>query len=187
MPHKQALPRWREPGLINKSQSHPFTVAVPRIAIPYETPGYVALLPSGWRFTEKYSPAPQHRFVTRMAGPNGISLLIDTTRHVEGDPADSARTLEALFRHQPTYRVTESFRTDAVGVRAFEWSFEYEGSHTTDIFFYKGGDGYAVLAEGSPKHATEIRAVALKISRSIQPRPDRATRRATTGTPASAY
>lgn len=156
--------------VLDESQSRQFKVLAPRIATSYEAPGYVALLPSGWKFVERYTPASPHRFVTRMTGPNGLSVLIDTTRHINGNPADSAKVLEALFRDQPTYRRVEFFPTNAVGVRAFEWSFEDEGIRKTDIFFYKGGDGYAVLAEGTPRYADEIRMIALRVGRSVESR-----------------
>jgi hypothetical protein len=157
--------------VLNVSESQPFTVAAPRVSTPYQAPGYDALLPLGWRFTEKYAPASPGRFVTRMVGPMGLSVLIDTTRHTSGDPARSAKTIEDLYHGLPGYRRVEFHRTGRAGASAFEWSFEFEGLRRTDILFYRGGDGYGVLAVGSPRRSAEIRAVALEVARSILSRP----------------
>jgi hypothetical protein len=153
--------------VLSRSHSQPFTVVAPRISTPYQAPGYNALLPLGWRFTEKYAPASPRRFVTKMAGPMGLSVLIDTTRHARGNPATSARTLENLYRGLTGYRRVAFHRTARAGADAFEWSFDFGGLRSTDILFYRGGDGYGVLAVGSPRRAGEIRAVALEVSRSV--------------------
>src|SRR5581483_10426890 len=123
------------------------------------------------RFTERYAPASPRRFVTRMVGPMGLSVLIDTTRHASGDPAHSASTLEALYHGLSGYRRIEFHRTNRAGASAFEWSFEFEGLRRTDILFYRGGDGYGVLAVGPPRRSAEIRAVALEVARSVLSRP----------------
>lgn len=153
--------------VLSISRSHPFTVTAPRISTPYRSPSYEALLPTGWRFTEKYFNASPHRFVTKMAGPMGLSVVIDTTRHVKGDPASSAATVEDKFHGESGYRRVAFRRTNSVGFSAFEWSFESEHTRRTDIFFNEGDEGYAVLAVGPPRRAAEIRAVDVGVARSI--------------------
>jgi len=160
--------------VIDVSQSRLFTVVTPRISSPYRAPGYSALLPKGWKLTQRYEPASPGRFVTKLVGSEGLSVLIDTTRHVSGDPASSAITVEDLYHGLTSYRRIAFHRTDKAGRgRAFEWTFEFERLRRADIFFYRGGDGYAVLAVGPPRRYVEIVAVALKVARSILSRPAR--------------
>jgi hypothetical protein len=152
---------------LNVSQSRPFIVTAPRIATAYQAPSYGALVPSGWKLVEGYNPAPLGRFVTKMVGPSGLSLFIDTKPHYTGNPELSAKSLEAKDHGNPVYRRVSFHSVRSVGGGAFEWSFEFEGRRRTDIFLSHGDDGYAVLAIGPTRHAGEILAVAMAVSRSI--------------------
>lgn len=157
--------------VVSRSEGHAFTVTSPRISKRFRSPGYDARLPtSGWKLVEKYARASPDRFVTKMVGPAGTSLLIDTTRHVKGDPATSARVVEALYHGLPSYKRVAFRSIRGVGAKAFAWSFDFEGLQRVDLFFYEADSGYAILVAGPPRDHAELDALALKIARSIRPR-----------------
>lgn len=136
----------------------------------YSTTTYVAGIPEGWHVDSDYDPEPGHRFVTRLEGPHQMSVLVDTTPEVSGDPADSATGLEDLLENgeEPYKRL--SFVRRNLGGPAFEWCFELGDHVSTDIFFYREGDGYAVLAESPESRFREARLVARVVARSVRGR-----------------
>jgi hypothetical protein len=106
-----------------------------------------------------------------MSGPRDVSVLIDTTPRFTGDPGTSARKLHAAQKGRPGYDKIKLQPARLGPGTVFEWSFELSGRRKTDIFFNRGGDGYAVLAEGPPKRFSLVRSVAREVARSVRPRP----------------
>jgi hypothetical protein len=155
-------------GVVASDTSSPLHVVTRGLLHRYTTPTYAAGVPRGWHVDSDYDPEPGHRFVTRLEGPHGMSVLVDTTPEVNGDPADSAANLEALLEDgEEPYRRLSFARRD-FGGPAFEWSFELGDHLSTDIFFYRGGDGYAVLAESPESRFREARLVARAVVRSLR-------------------
>jgi hypothetical protein len=148
--------------------SAPFHVVTRDLLIPYRAPTYKAGVPRGWRSTSDYAHASPHRFVTKLQGPHGMSILIDTTLDQSGDPAESARYMAQRFEDVEEDYKPLSLGRRSLGGPAFEWSFELGSQVSTDIFFYRGKDGYAVLAEGPATHFREARLVARDIVRSLK-------------------
>lgn len=140
----------------------------------YRTKTYSGGIPEGWRVDSDYKPEPGHRFVTRLEGPHGMSVLVDTTPNVTGDPADSAISLEDLLRNGEERYKRLSFARRSFGGPAFEWCFVLGDHLSTDIFFYREGDGYAVLAESPEARFREARLVARTVARTIQGTPPQA-------------
>ncbi len=99
-----------------------------------------------------------------------MSILIDTTLDQNGDPADSARYLAGQLEDAEDSYTRLSFDRRSLGGSAFEWSFEIGSTASTDIFFYRGQDGYAVLAKSPVERFREARLVARTIVRSLKDR-----------------
>jgi hypothetical protein len=155
-------------GVLASDSSSPIHVVTKGLLVPYSAPSYTAGLPRGWHIASDYEHESPHRFVTRMEGPEGMSVLIDTTRGVSGDPADSARNLEDLLANgREEYRRID-FSRHVFGGPAFEWSFEVGDHASTDIFFYRGHDGFAVLAESPAERFRESRQIARSVARSLK-------------------
>lgn len=154
--------------VVVKQTSAPFHVVTHGLLVPYRTPTYATGVPRGWRPTSDYVRASPHRFVTKLQGPHGMSILIDTTLHETGDPAESARYMAQQFEDVEENYKRLSFGRRGLGGSAFEWSFELGDHASTDIFFYRGKDGYAVLAESPADHFREARLVARDIVRSLK-------------------
>jgi hypothetical protein len=153
--------------------SAPLHVVTHGLLHRYVAGAYVAGVPEGWHVDSNYEPEPGHRFVTRLEGPHGMSVLIDTTPGAKGDPADSAATVESQLGHNgEPYKRLEFARRD-FGGPAFEWCFELGDQASTDIFFFRGGDGYAVLAESPESRFREARLVARAVARSLRDRAPR--------------
>jgi len=154
--------------VLAQARSKSFPILAKDYFAPYRTPAYRARLPAEWRFESDYEEVAG-RFVSKKLGPAGVSVLIDTTPGARGDPADSARNLEKDFRAIPGYRRLKFLRARLGPGEVFEWSFELGRQRKTDIFFYRGGDGFAVLAEGPPRRFSLIRGVAREVARSVTP------------------
>jgi hypothetical protein len=154
--------------VVEHSKSEPFTVLANDFFVPYRSPSYRARLPRGWKFVSRYTPT-SGRFVTKVEGPRDVSVLIDTTRNVVGDPADSAKKLHDFSKGQPDYRLLKLQPAILGPNKVYEWSFEEHGRLKTDIFFYEGGDGFAVLAEGPRGRFAQLRAVAREVASSVRP------------------
>ena len=157
-------------GVVAHETSVPLHVVTRGLLRHYMAPTYVAGVPRGWRIESDYKPEPGHRFVTRLKGSDGMSVLIDTTLETSGDPADSAGNLEGFIEggSEPYRRL--SFARRNLSGPAFEWCFELGEHFSTDIFFYRAGNGYAVLAEGPQSRFREARSVARAVVRSLRGR-----------------
>ncbi|HET9164087.1 MAG TPA: hypothetical protein VFN89_11695 [Solirubrobacterales bacterium] len=155
-------------GIVVEDTSAPLHVVTRGLLHRYSTATYSAGVPRGWHVDYNYRPEPGHRFVTRLEGPHGMSVLIDTTPNVSGDPADSASTLEGLFENGGERYKRLTFARRNFDGPAFEWSFELGEHVSTDIFFYRGGDGYAVLAESPADRFREARLIARDVARSLR-------------------
>lgn len=153
------------------SRSKPFVILGTDYFAPYSTPAFTARLPAEWHFEADYERTPDGRYVTRMTGPRDVSVLIDTTPGFTGDPEQSARYLHDGEKGLPGYHKIKLQPARLGPGKVFEWTFELGGRRKTDVFFVRGGDGYAVLAEGPPKRSSLIRSVAREVARSVRPKP----------------
>jgi hypothetical protein len=160
--------RNRAGEVLAESSTRPFPVLARDFFEPYRTPAYRAELPADWRLVEDYVETNGRR-VSRAEGPDGLSVLIDTTPNVSGDPADSARRLHRASQGIPGYKVVKLQPARLGPTPVFEWSFEQDGRRYTDVFFFRGGDGFAVLAEGPRRRFSLIRSVAREVTRSVRP------------------
>jgi hypothetical protein len=52
----------------------------------------------------------------------------------------------------------------------FVWAYRQSGSTKVDILFYRGEDGFGVLAEGPPSDLATLRALARRVAESVIPR-----------------
>jgi hypothetical protein len=154
--------------VLAESRTSAFPVLARDFFEPYRTPAYRAQLPADWRLVEDYAETNGRR-VSRAVGPGGLSVLIDTTPNVSGDPAESARRLHGLSEGIPGYRKVKLQPARLGPTPVFEWSFQQDRRRYTDVFFYRGGDGFAVLAEGPRHRFSLIRSVAREVARSVRP------------------
>lgn len=154
-------------GVVANATSSPLHVVTKGLLRRYASPTYTAGVPDGWHVASDYESKPGHRFVTRLEGPHEMSVLIDTTLDENGDPADSAIGLEGFLEDgEEPYKRLNFARRD-LGGPALEWSYELGDHVSTDIFFYRGKDGYAVLAESPESRLREARLVARAVARSL--------------------
>jgi hypothetical protein len=138
----------------------------------YRTPMYTSLLPRGWRLDEDFTPNAEERFVTLAIGPAENSIDIDTStidpENVGGNPVEKARELEHIVaRNGIGYRRLAWRRYQQRGSLTIEWSYRLEGDAFTDIFFYRGRNGFAVLGRSSPRHFRETRDLAQMVAKSV--------------------
>lgn len=160
-------------GTLASSRSAPFFVVGSDCCRAYRTPSYVASLPSGWQLEEDYEPNPEERFVTLARGPRDSALVIDTSavdEYKHRNALDNANELEDLLsRNAPGYRRIGWRVSDGDGGPIVEWSYEVEGAVSTDILFYRGDWGFAVLGRSEQPHFRETRDLARAVVRSIIP------------------
>jgi hypothetical protein len=150
--------------------SAPFFALAPGDLVVYRTPTYVAKLPRDWTIVKRYQPK-SGRFVSLATAPGDVSVLIDTTLGFDGNSAESAETLDDGYRRKFLGYRRLVFQWEKLGTGpAFEWSFALDGVWTTDIFFVRGGNGYAVAAKGPASRYAETRAVARTVARSLRSR-----------------
>jgi hypothetical protein len=154
--------------VLAESSTRPFPILAGDFFEPYRTPAYRAQLPADWRLVEDYAETNGRR-VSRAVGPDSLSVLIDTTPNVSGDPADSARRLHRASEGIPGYKVVKLQPARLGPTPVFEWSFQQDRRRYTDVFFFRGGDGFAVLAEGPRRRFSLIRSVAREVARSVRP------------------
>jgi hypothetical protein len=145
----------------------------------YKTPMYTSLLPRGWHLDEDFAPNPGKRYVTLARGPVENSLDIDTSlidpENVGGDPLKKARELEDLVaRNGRGYKRLRWRHYQSKGSPTVEWSYRLEGDAFTDIFFYRGPNGFAVLGRSAPAHFRETRDLTRMVAESVDLRPESA-------------
>lgn len=162
----------RSPGgsTIASARSVSFYVLGRGCCMAYETPTYTARLPKRWFLQEDYASQPGSRYVTLARGPYDNSLVIDTTPHESGDALDSANELERLLTTNGIGYRRLSRRLYHLDKRlVVEWSYELEGDAFTDILFYRGSDGFAVLGRSNQDHFRETRDLTRLVARSVHP------------------
>jgi hypothetical protein len=142
----------------------------------YRTPMYASLLPKGWHLDEDFTPNREQRFVTLARGPAENSLDIDTSlidpENKGGNPLEKAQELEEIVAQNGTgYQRLSWRRYPSRGALTVEWSYRLEGDAFTDIFFYRGRSGFAVLGRSAPKHFRETRDLTRLVARSVNPLP----------------
>jgi hypothetical protein len=131
---------------------------------PYETDTYSAELPAGWTVEKDY--ADMGTYIETRRSDGEMAILIDTSLGVpEDDPQKSAAVQEGADQQRLRWRYTDLNR-----VRAFDWAFEKDGRRAEDIFFYAGGNGYAVLGSGPASRYKETFAITRRVAESVQPR-----------------
>jgi serine/threonine-protein kinase len=134
---------------------------------PFEAQTYSAEQPSGWDLVRDDEPEKQ-RYVSRWE-KGGQALVIDTTPNdSSGDPLASVNTVEQGIRGD--YRRIAIRPTTIGGDDAAEWEFILDGRRSLDIFFYRGGNGYAVLGSSPPGQFGDMPAITRRVAESIQPR-----------------
>jgi hypothetical protein len=160
----------RSPGgtVLAEASTRPFPVLARDFFVPYGTPAYNAQLPADWDLEKDYEETAGRR-VSTAVGPGGLSVLIDTTPNVSGDPADSAKELHGRYTGVPGYSLVKLQRARLGPTDVYEWSYQLSRRRFTDIFFYRGGDGFAVLAQGPRRRFSLIRSVAREVARSVRP------------------
>jgi serine/threonine protein kinase len=138
----------------------------------YSTDTYSAKVPDAWENTQDYERQSDGRRVSKWQSPSGNSVLIDTTLGVSGnpDPADSAQTLHERFAGKAGYERLEFGRlTLDDGTDAFEWSYvdPESGRRKIDVFFFKDGNGYAVLGETSAGDYDAVRDTTIDVAGTV--------------------
>jgi hypothetical protein len=119
---------------------------------------------------ENYEPNPGSRYVTLAKGPYENDLVIDTSPHQRGSALDKANELEGLLANSD-----EGYKRLDRNLHHFdhrlvvEWSYEVEGDAFTDIIFYRGPNGYAVLGRSDRAHFRETRDLTRAVARSVRP------------------
>lgn len=161
--------------VLDEDRSNPVYVVGKDCCERYKTPMYASLLPRGWHLDEDFAPNPGERFVTLARGPAENSLDIDTSlidpKNKGGNPLEKARELRELLAQNGTgYRLLSWRRDQVRGSLTVEWSYRLEGDAFTDIFFYRGPSGFAVLGRSAPPHFRETRDLTRVIARSVDPR-----------------
>jgi hypothetical protein len=142
----------------------------------YRTPMYTSLLPRGWHLDENFAPNAEERFVTLAIGPAENSVDIDTStidpENIGGNPLEKARELEHIVAQNGIgYRRLAWRRYQQQGSLTIEWSYRLEGDAFTDIFFYRGPNGFAVLGRSSPRHFRETRDLTQMVAKSVDTQP----------------
>ncbi len=159
--------------VVAEDSSRPFFVLGKDCCMSYSTPAYIARLPRGWHLRENYKPNPGDRHVTLAIGPYGNSIDIDTSVI---DPANVGKTalpfqaeLERLLAANGVAykRISRNVSRASDGEPVVEWSYELEGDVFTDILFFRGPSGFAVLGRSSESHFRETRDLARLVARSI--------------------
>jgi hypothetical protein len=131
---------------IASTESSPFYVVGEDCCSVYRTQSYTAVLPDGWTLEENYEPNPGSRYVTLARGPYENALVIDTSPHQHGSALYKANELEGLLASSDEGYQRIDRNLHRVDHRlVVEWSYEVEGDAFTDILFYRGPNGYAVL------------------------------------------
>lgn len=138
--------------------------------VDYETTAYTARRPADWDVVQDYEAQGDGRHVSKFASPDGSSsVIVDTTANAQGDPKDSAETLDAQKSGSPGYRRLKFARTTLGGDPAFEWDYAEGGEYKVDLFFFRGDDGFAVLGEGPRSALGDLRNVARQVGDSVEP------------------
>jgi len=155
----------------------PFFVLGQNCCKRYETPTYVARLPRGWHLRENYDLNRGDRHVTLAIGPYNNSIDIDTSVI---DPENVGKTAlpfqakleKSLVENGVGYRrISKHVFHASDGEPIVEWSYRLEGDVFTDILFFRGPSGFAVLGRSGESHFRETRDLARLIARSVEAKP----------------
>ena len=142
--------------------------------VPFSAGTYDARRPAGWVQTKsdeqnRSTATNGYRYVSKWQ--NGVaSVLIDTTLNTSGDPAQSARKLDAGHRANPTYRPIALEPSTVNRGPAFTWEYDESGTRYIDIFFFAGRNGYAVLGAAPPADFERVRGLAVAMADSVRPK-----------------
>jgi hypothetical protein len=163
--------------VVDGDTSTPFFVLGKDCCRRYETPAYVARLPRGWHLRENYDLNPGDRHVTLAIGPYSNSIDIDTSAI---DPENVGKTAlpfqakleRSLAENGVAYRrISKHVFHASDGEPIVEWSYRLEGDVFTDILFFRGPSGFAVLGRSGESHFRETRDLARLIARSVEAKP----------------
>jgi hypothetical protein len=166
-----AVSLWARNGeKVTSAESPPFFAVGGDCCAAYETKSYTATLPQDWRLEEDYAPNPGARYVTVARGPYGDALVIDTSPNQSGNALGKADELEGLLASSGEgYRRLDRKLRHNDHRLVVEWSYEIEGDAFTDILFYRGRNGYAVLGRSDRAHFRETRDLTRDVARSVKP------------------
>lgn len=160
------------------SRSEPFFVVGTNCCRRYETPAYVAPIPRGWDLAENFELNPGDRHVTLAIGPYDNSLVIDTSVI---DPENVGKTAvpfqEELERgleesEQGYSRISKRVFRAPDGEPVVEWSYRLEGDVLTDILFFRGPSGFAILGRSGESHFHETRDLTRFVAHSLEAKPE---------------
>ena len=140
---------------------------------PYSASTYSAKRPAGWSVVQDDEEQTDGRRVSKWSGPDGSTLLIDTTLGIPpSDPGDSAGKLERGESQTAGYERLAFEPFTSGGDPAFEWAFKHgpTGTYRVDMFVFRGGNGYAVLGVAPTRRKlNRIRPLATQVLDSIEP------------------
>lgn len=158
-------------GSVGQLRSQPFNALGRRCCRRYKTPTYVAAIPAGWKLRSHYQLASPKRYVSRLNGPNGMAISIDTTLGEQGNALNSQRELESLLSQgSERYRRLSVRQLTAQGAQLVEWSYRSGSKLYANELFYRGNNGYAVLGSSSPEHFREVRDISRRIAHLLEDR-----------------
>lgn len=150
-------------------RSQPFNAMGKSCCRQYNTPSYTVAVPTGWHLHSDYVLASAHRYVSRLDGPEGMAVVIDTTLHEQGDPLDDQRVLESvLAQGSERYRRLGIRKMKVHGGSLVEWSYRSGKNLYANELFYRGADGYAVLGSSVDAHYREVRDIVRRIARGLR-------------------
>jgi hypothetical protein len=154
---------------LGRFHSEPFSAVGENCCHQYETATYLAAIPTGWKLRSDYVLASPHRYVSRLKGPKGMQVVIDTTLRERGDPLDDQRVLESLLAQgSERYQRLSVQRLTVRGSRLIEWSYRSGKDLYANELFYRGIDGYAILGSSSPSHFREVRDFVRRMAQSLR-------------------
>jgi hypothetical protein len=155
-------------------KSEPFFVIGTNCCRRYETSAYAAPLPNGWNLAEDFEPNPGDRHVTLALGPYDNSLVIDTS---VTDPENVGKTAlpfqeeleQGLEESEKGYdRISKRLSRAPDGELVVEWSYRLEGDVFTDILFFRGPSGFAILGRSGAPHFHETRDLTRYVARALE-------------------
>jgi hypothetical protein len=157
--------------VLGRFHSEPFSAVGKNCCHRYETATYVAAIPVGWHLRSDYVLASPHRYVSRLEGPKGMQIVIDTTLQERGDPLDDQNVLESLLAQgSERYQRLSVQKLKARGSPLVEWSYRSGKDLYANELFYRGIDGYVILGSSPHSHFREVRDFVRRMAHSLRDR-----------------
>jgi hypothetical protein len=133
----------------------------------YPTATYSASVPAGWTKVRDYElQTDGRRYVTEFQ-KGDRDILIDTTPNPVSTDLRADESYALKSDGKPGYQRIQLTETQVGDKSSVVWVFDQGGVRKTDIFFFDGGRGYAVLATGPPSTYAANRALAERVAASL--------------------